>query len=165
MTEELKLPSYSVSLPCEADTERLAADLAPLLRPSDLVILSGGLGAGKTFFTRALCYALGLPADEPVTSPTFTLVHEYETTPPLLHADLYRLRSEEEVEDLGLLEGRFAGRLLVVEWGGPYARLLGGDAIEVDLDLTPRSARVHGTARGVEIALALMKTVAARRGE
>lgn len=150
-------PSYRTLLRSEPETEALAKQLAELLKPSDLVILSGGLGAGKTFFTRALCYALGLSEQEPVTSPTFTLVHEYPTSPPILHADLYRLSTEEEVEDLGLLEGREAGRLLVVEWGAPFADVLGGDAIYLDLSLEPRAALVHGPVRGAQVALALQE--------
>jgi len=89
-----------------AGTERLAGRLAPLLRPGDLVLLGGDLGAGKTAFARALLRAL---ADDPaleVPSPTFTLVQPYETRRlPVLHADLYRLGSAEEVFELGLDEG------------------------------------------------------------
>jgi tRNA threonylcarbamoyladenosine biosynthesis protein TsaE len=128
----------------EEDTTRLARLLAPHLRGGDLLILSGGLGAGKTFFTRSLCYALGLPQDERVTSPTFTLVHEYETTPPLLHADLYRLSDEDEVFELGLEVERSRGRLLVVEWGAPFEGVLGGDALFLSLDIDPRRGRLHG---------------------
>lgn len=130
----------------EDDTIRLAAGLSPHLRGGDLLILTGGLGAGKTFFTRALCHALGLGEDERVTSPTFTLAHEYETNPPLVHADLYRLTSEDEVFELGLETQRSEGRLLVVEWGAPFAEVLGGDALFLDLDLNPRRARLHAQA-------------------
>lgn len=130
----------------EEDTAGLARSLAPHLRGGDLLVLTGGLGAGKTFFTRALCHALGLSEDERVTSPTFTLVHEYETNPPLLHADLYRLAQEEEVFELGLETQRAEGRLLVVEWGAPFEDVLGGDALFLDLDLDPRRGSLH--ARG-----------------
>lgn len=130
----------------EEDTVRLAQRLAPHLRGGDLLILTGSLGAGKTFFTRALCHALGLGEDERVTSPTFTLAHEYETNPPLIHADLYRLAHEEEVFELGLETQRTEGRLLVVEWGAPYEDVLGGDALFLDLDLKPRRGSLH--ARG-----------------
>lgn len=131
--------------PEEEDTIRLAQAVAPHLRPGDLLVLSGGLGAGKTFFTRALCHALGLDEDEPVTSPTFTLAQEYPTTPPLVHADLYRLSDEEEVFDLGLLAQREEGQILIVEWGAPFVDVLGGDAIFLDLVLQPRTARLRGT--------------------
>lgn len=136
--------SFIVPLAEEQDTIALAQGIAKLLLPGDLLILTGGLGAGKTFFTRALCYALGLDEDEPVTSPTFNLVQEYPTKPPVSHADLYRLGEPDEVFDLGLDARREQGELLVVEWGAPYVRELGGEAIHLDLTLEPRSGKVHG---------------------
>lgn len=142
----------------EADTVRLAEHLAPHLKAGDLLILSGGLGAGKTFFSRALLHALGLDSDEPVTSPTFTLINEYPTEPPVLHADLYRLDSEEEVFELGLEPLRHAGNLLVVEWGAPFARVLGGSALYLDLALAPRRGKLHGTcSRSQEIIQAFLQ--------
>ena len=118
------------------------------LAPGDLVILEGDLGAGKTFFTRALCRALGVPAEVRVTSPTFTLVHEHTGRLPIRHADLYRLRDADEVAALGLREQRADGALLVVEWGGPYLDLLGGDGLILRIAVSPageRSAQVSGT--------------------
>jgi tRNA threonylcarbamoyladenosine biosynthesis protein TsaE len=131
----------------EAETKALARKLAPLLLASDLLILSGDLGAGKTYFTRALCRALGLPSDEPVTSPTYTLVQEIPTRPPIVHCDLYRLRSPDEVFDLGLDEHRRAGSILVVEWGSPFVEALGGEAITLHFELEPRSVEVFGEGR------------------
>jgi len=110
-------------------------------------VLSGPLGSGKTFFVRALCRALGLPASQRVASPTFTLVHEHETQPPLSHADLYRLQAIEQVRELGLDAQRDDGRVLVVEWGEPYIELLGGDALLLTLALDPRRAVISGTGR------------------
>jgi tRNA threonylcarbamoyladenosine biosynthesis protein TsaE len=133
-------------LPSKRATEQLASDLAPLLRAGDLLLLDGPLGAGKTFFTRALAHALGLPATARVTSPTFTLVHEYETEPKLVHVDLYRLSDDERgVFELGLLPARDDGALLVVEWGLPFERLLGGDALRFTLAREPRKAAISAT--------------------
>lgn len=141
-----------VPLPTEEVTIELAARFARLLAAGDLLILTGTLGAGKTFFARALCHALGLDEDEPVTSPTFTLVHEYETTPPVHHADLYRLRDEDEVFELGLDSRRREGALLLVEWGAPFVRALGGNALELELSVEPRSARLAASsARALEL--------------
>ncbi len=137
------LPIWEGALDSEEETTALARRLAPHLRGGDLLILSGGLGAGKTFFTRGLCHALGLDEDEKVTSPTFTLAHEYETTPPLVHADLYRLSDEDEVFELGLESQREKGRVLVVEWGAPFVRVLGGDALHLEIELHPRRARLR----------------------
>lgn len=126
-------------------TTHLGRALARGLSPGDLVILSGPLGSGKTFLARALCRTLGLPRSVPVTSPTFSLVHEYPTAPPVVHADLYRLEREGDVASLGLLEQREGGAALLVEWGEPFAAVLGGDALIVTLNLTPRSATVRAT--------------------
>jgi tRNA threonylcarbamoyladenosine biosynthesis protein TsaE len=135
-------------LPNKAATTRLAADLAPLLAAGDLLLLDGTLGAGKTFFARALGKALGLPADARVTSPTFTLVHEYDTEPRLVHADLYRLLDDERgVRELGLLPQRDDGALLVVEWGTTFERLLGGDALVLSLSRDPRKVSISATGR------------------
>ncbi len=109
-------------------------------------MLSGDLGAGKTFFARALCRALGVPADVPVTSPTFTLVHEYEGRAPLRHADLYRLHDEAELAELGLREQRAEGAVLLVEWGAPYLDALGGDGLLLEIAVSPTGER---TARPV----------------
>jgi tRNA threonylcarbamoyladenosine biosynthesis protein TsaE len=134
------------ALPDKAATARLAHDLAPVLEGGDLLLLDGPLGAGKTFFARALARRLGLPAEERVTSPTFTLVHQYATEPPLIHADLYRLSDDERaVYELGLLPERDDGALLVVEWGLPYLRLLGGDALILKLARQPRKAFISAT--------------------
>lgn len=132
-------------LPTRRATQKLATLLAPTLRASDLVILSGPLGSGKTFFARALCRALGLPPELRVPSPTFTLVHEHETRPPLSHADLYRLSGEAQVRELGLDAQRDDGRILLVEWGEPYVEVLGGDALTLTLTLTPRRAAFSAT--------------------
>lgn len=129
-------------------TIHLAERLAPALSPGDLVVLEGDLGAGKTFFARALCRALGVPASIPVTSPTFTLVHEYDGRIAIRHADLYRLQSPEELAPLGLREQRAEGALLLVEWGTPYIDALGGDALVLSFQLSAagdRSAHPRGT--------------------
>jgi tRNA threonylcarbamoyladenosine biosynthesis protein TsaE len=123
--------TLALDLPNRRATIRLARRLAPLLSASDLVALSGDLGTGKTFFVRALCRALGVPPDVEVTSPTFTLIHEYAAKLRILHADAYRLRDENELLALGIREARGEGALVLLEWGEPYADVLGGDALIV----------------------------------
>jgi len=136
-------------LPTRRATTRLAEAVAAEVLPGDLVILSGDLGAGKTFFTRALCRALGVSRDEPITSPTFTLVHEYVGRFPIAHADLYRLgEDEEELLRLGLRDRRGEGALVVVEWGAPFAAVLGGEALCVTIEVSregERRARIEGS--------------------
>ncbi len=134
-----------LSLPTRRATKRFARALAHRLAPSDLVILSGPLGAGKTFLVRATLRAMGLPERVAVTSPTFTLVHEYETSLLAIHADLYRLSGDRDVESLGLLEQRDLGKVLFVEWGEQYLAVLGGDALVVALGVEPRTAMLRPT--------------------
>jgi tRNA threonylcarbamoyladenosine biosynthesis protein TsaE len=136
------------------ETVRLGRRIARLLAPGDLVLLEGELGAGKTFLARAIARALGVDSRE-IGSPTFTLVHEYETErATLLHVDLYRLLDgpRAEVERLGLRERRAEGAILVVEWGtGAAAALGGGPTLSVDLAIVnprQRSARIGGARAG-----------------
>ncbi len=152
--------SLSVELPTRRSTVRLGRALAPLLRGGDLVVFSGELGAGKTFLIRAMCRRLGLPARVRVTSPTFSLVHELATDPPVAHADLYRIESATQARELGLDAQRDDGRLLLVEWGEPFVEFLGGDALLVRLTTAPRGARIEASGpRGHEILRALGSAV------
>lgn len=123
-----------LQLPTRRATTRLAGWMAEALKVGDLLVLSGGLGAGKTFFTRALCRAYGVPPEVPVTSPTFALANQLEGRIPIVHADLYRLGSHDEVLLLGLDEEREQA-LLVAEWALPYADVLGGGALALTLSL------------------------------
>ncbi|MEZ4225997.1 MAG: tRNA (adenosine(37)-N6)-threonylcarbamoyltransferase complex ATPase subunit type 1 TsaE [Polyangiaceae bacterium] len=150
-----------IALPTRRANTTLARQLAPLLAGGDLLVLSGELGAGKTFFTRALCRGLGLPERVRVTSPTFSLVHEHATNPPVAHADLYRLEDARDVRELGLLERRDEGWLIVVEWGEAWIELLGGDALVLQFTTspTPRHVTLRGTgARGSELVAALARS-------
>lgn len=104
------------------ETDQLAASVAAMARPGDLIVLVGGLGAGKTRFVRGFVAAMG--ATEQATSPTFALVHNYDAPTPIVHADLYRLVSEHEVLDLGLDESVAEGAIALVEWGDLAADLL-----------------------------------------
>ena len=151
------MSEQSFPLPDKHATRALAERLAPLLAGGDLLILDGALGAGKTFFTRQLARALGLGASARVTSPTFTLVHQYPTEPELVHADLYRLEGNvNALGELGLLPARDDGALLVVEWGLPFERALGGDALVLTLERDPRKASLSATGRRSQQQLAAL---------
>lgn len=115
------------------DTADIAAACAGLVRARDVVVLAGEMGAGKTAFTVALCGALGVNESDAVSSPTFTLVHSYSSGRiPIVHADLYRLTTVGEIEDLGLREQADLGALVLVEWGDVAESLL-GDALSIAL--------------------------------
>ena len=149
-------PDVELRLATRRDTTRLGTRIAESLVRGDLVLLSGELGAGKTFLARAIARALGVPADVAIASPTFTLVQEYETPRGLLlHCDLYRLRDEDdpaktalEIRRLGLAERRAEqGAIVLVEWGNGLDRELGGDvALDVQLAIEGdgRVARLRG---------------------
>jgi tRNA threonylcarbamoyladenosine biosynthesis protein TsaE len=105
----------------EAETRAIAAALTPSLMPGAVILLSGDLGAGKTAFVRGLAEGLGLDADD-VTSPTFTIVHEYRGGRlPLIHVDLYRL-DRAELDEVGLDEDLAALGVTAVEWAERLTR-------------------------------------------
>jgi len=113
------------------ETRILGASLAPALLPGDVLSLNGDLGAGKTCFVQGLAGALEVHAR--VTSPTFTLVHEYNGRYPIVHLDVYRLNYFQEVLDLGFEELLDPGAILVVEWGEAVAPLLPSRYLEIEL--------------------------------
>jgi tRNA threonylcarbamoyladenosine biosynthesis protein TsaE len=128
------------------DTERLAETLAGELRGGDVVLLSGPLGAGKTAFVRGLARGLGVDPDE-VSSPTFTLVHEYRGGRlRLFHADLYRLGTA-AAEDLGLDELGIRDGVLAIEWPDRLGHAFRG-AIEVEIAIEDETSRRIGFRRG-----------------
>ena len=128
-----------------AQTEAAGEELGRRLRPGDLVLLKGELGAGKTTFVRGMARGVGSAA--PVASPTFQLVRIYPGRVQLAHVDLYRLEKEDEVRDVGLDELLDAGAV-VIEWGerltgaaGAFISIehLGDDRrrLTVERDLSP----------------------------
>jgi tRNA threonylcarbamoyladenosine biosynthesis protein TsaE len=105
----------------EGETRAIAATLAASLQPGAVVLLSGDLGAGKTAFVRGLAEGLGLDPGE-VTSPTFTLVHEYRGGRlPLIHVDLYRL-DRADLDEIGLDQDLVAEGVTAVEWSERLTR-------------------------------------------
>lgn len=130
-------------------TEALGERLAARLRPGDVVAYYGGLGAGKTAFTRGL--ARGLGVTEPVTSPTYTIVNEYLSgRMPLFHFDMYRLSSSEELFDIGWEDYLQRGGVCAVEWSENVADALAG-AVEVRLERTGEESRRITITGGIEL--------------
>jgi len=114
-------------------TEAAGEVVGALLQTGDLVVLTGELGAGKTTFVKGL--ARGLGVTQPVTSPTFTIVQEYDGRVPVAHVDVYRLDRIQELHDLGFEELLERG-VTVVEWGEAVAAVLPRDRVDVRIAMT-----------------------------
>ena len=117
------------------ETIALGRTLAALLTPPKLVLLRGDLGAGKTTLVKGIAGAFQAASEEDVTSPTFTLVHEYHgRTANLFHIDLYRVDTPRQLETLGLDDLISANSLLLIEWGEKFARFERDRDVEIVLD-------------------------------
>lgn len=117
------------------ETRAVAAALAPLLRPGDLLVLTGDLGGGKTAFVQGLAVALGI--SDPVTSPTFVLAQTYEGSLRLHHLDVYRLDSSAEVIDLSLPELLADDAVTAIEWGEKILPQLPAQYLQIRFELGP----------------------------
>ena len=126
------------------DTQKLASFLAPLLQPTDILALTGQLGAGKTTFTRFLIQSLAPPIDE-IPSPTFTLVQTYDTPKGVLwHFDCYRLATPFEAIELGI-EDAFNSGISVIEWPEKIEPLLPSTSLFLTFDTSSsRSLKIFG---------------------
>jgi tRNA threonylcarbamoyladenosine biosynthesis protein TsaE len=140
---QMSEPQLREELHSPDETRAAGRRFAGLLAPGDVVLLNGPLGAGKTVFAGGVAAKFG--ATNWRGSPTFALVHEYDTSPPLYHTDLYRL-SEGEIEGLGLEEYAHEGAILLCEWAEraePYLRSLAVHRVfSVDLEYAGEHTRV-----------------------
>ena len=114
-----------------AETIDLGRRLAPQL--SGVVLLIGNLGAGKTTLVKGIAEGLNAAREEDVSSPTFTLIHEYGNPTRIYHIDLYRLDLEREVESLGLEDLFATGRLVLIEWGERFPALIPRPRMEIEI--------------------------------
>lgn len=119
---------------CE-ETYRLAGDFVKTLKENDIVLLRGNLGAGKTCFTNGMLYAIGFSGGG--SSPTFTIVNQYPSTPKINHFDLYRISDEDELYEIGFTEYLTDGSISIIEWPDNAFSLLDGfKTINVTIDFT-----------------------------
>ncbi len=157
----MKIRTHSVE-----ETKSVAEAFAAVLRPNDLVVLTGELGGGKTAFVQGACVGLGI--SEQVTSPTYAIVQEYSAATPVQHLDVYRLNSVTELIDLGFTEMIDSGCIMFMEWGERVESALPADHIVVrigmpdgdDIGDTERIVGIaahgsHAIARAHEIAISL----------
>nr|WP_038091123.1 tRNA (adenosine(37)-N6)-threonylcarbamoyltransferase complex ATPase subunit type 1 TsaE [Tumebacillus flagellatus] len=140
------------------ETQALAARLGEIVQSGDVLCLSGDLGAGKTTFTQGLARGLGI--EEPVSSPTFTIIKEYDDGRiPLYHMDIYRLGEAAVQEDLGYDEYFYGEGVSVIEWYGFLEELIPEDRLELHITLAEGDGRrlrftatgPHATARLKEL--------------
>lgn len=133
----------SFALPDLAATAELGRELGRLARSGDVILLHGGLGAGKTTLTQAIAAGLDVPPEQHVSSPSFALLHEYSGGRlPLRHLDLWRLAGEDDVEAAGLLEYIGSSGLTVVEWPERLGSLTPAQRLDVFLDAVGESGRL-----------------------
>jgi len=122
-------------------TEELGMAIGHELRGGEVITLTGELGAGKTCCVRGIAKGMGLPADE-VTSPTFTIIQEYESHPPIVHVDLYRLESSMEIEEIGLSPYFDTEHVVIIEWADRVSPTqLPTDRIALQLTYKSRHSR------------------------
>jgi tRNA threonylcarbamoyladenosine biosynthesis protein TsaE len=117
------------------ETIALGRTLKEILIPPKLVLLRGDLGAGKTTLIKGIAAAFEAALEEDVTSPTFTLIHEYRgPRANLYHIDLYRVDTQRELETLGLDDLRDENSILLIEWGEKFAKFVRERDIEIAID-------------------------------
>ncbi len=122
------------------ETELAGAELMRTLKPGSVVCLYGGLGAGKTVFVKGMASVLGIPTRD-VISASYTIIAEYDTTPPLYHADLYRLERGADMEELGLYDYMDSGGITVIEWAERLPDEETALAIKVRINLVSEDSR------------------------
>ena len=124
------------------ETVALGRELAQILTPPKLVLLRGDLGAGKTTLVKGIAEAFQAASEDDVTSPTFTLIHEYRgPAATLYHIDLYRVDTQRELETLGLDDLMGESNILLIEWGEKFARFERDRDVEIALERTGEDQR------------------------
>ncbi len=132
---------HSLELSSLERTEALGSVLGNIVEPGDVITLEGPLGAGKTALTQAIARGLGVEPRIYVTSPTFSLLHEYIGRIPLYHMDLYRLADEGEVESLGFAEYFYGNGLTVIEWPERLGYLMPTERLHIELAISGENSR------------------------
>ncbi len=130
-----------IKLKTSADIKNFGIQLGSMAMPGDVICLDGALGAGKTTLTQGIAKGLDVPPSCYVTSPSFSILHEYPGRIPLYHMDFYRLNSSVEVEDLGLEEYFYMSGLTVIEWSEKAAEILPVDRLALYIKIEAGNER------------------------
>ena len=131
-----------IELPTLAETLALGNRLGGIARPGDVLTLAGELGAGKTTLVQAIGRGLDIPESCYITSPSYSLLHEYQGRIALFHMDLYRLAGEEEIEELGFEEYFYGEGLTVVEWPDRLGSLIPALRLHIGLSIVSPESRL-----------------------
>ncbi|WP_207435537.1 tRNA (adenosine(37)-N6)-threonylcarbamoyltransferase complex ATPase subunit type 1 TsaE [Sabulibacter ruber] len=131
---EQEAHQHTIQISSKADLPKAAAEFLSFIGQKKIILFEGEMAAGKTTFIKAICAQKGV--QEPVSSPTFSLVNEYETESGELiyHFDFYRVENQEEALDIGALEYFGSGNLCLIEWPSKVADLLPEDGVEVAIE-------------------------------
>ncbi len=150
---EASLESSSVET-----THAIGREIGSRLGPGDVVLLSGGLGAGKTTLTQGILWGLG--SEEYARSPTFVLINEYQARLPLYHMDLYRLDSFAELDSLGFDDYMFGEGVCVIEWADKSRGYFPADHIALSIRVTSETGRLMTISADAERHHSLLDSVA-----
>lgn len=141
-------PSWRVRLTSRRKTEAFGYAIGQSLQGGEILALIGELGSGKTALVQGIAAGLGIPSEQ-VTSPTFTLIHEYQGRRRLVHIDLYRIDRPEAVKQLGLDEYYNDQTVVAIEWADRIAAELPSDRLDIELvHVASTTRRMTMTARG-----------------
>jgi len=132
---------YSLELSSLEKTQAFGVLLGKIAESADIITLDGPLGAGKTALTQAIGRGLGIDPKIYITSPTFSLLQEYQGRLPLYHMDLYRLSGEEDIENLGFSEYFYGDGLTVIEWPERLGSLMPAERLHIHLMITGETSR------------------------
>jgi tRNA threonylcarbamoyladenosine biosynthesis protein TsaE len=134
-------PSSSIEIGSLTATEEFGRRLGSLLFPNTVIALIGPLGAGKTHLSRAIAEGLGVANPAAVTSPTFTLIHEYPARLPIYHFDAYRLNNADQFLDLGATEYYEAGGVCLIEWADRVEAALPEERLTIRIEIVDENRR------------------------
>ena len=136
------LENFLFNLNSIQDTERLGLVIGNIAQSGDVICLNGCLGAGKTTMTQAIARGLGVPSNCYVTSPSYTIMHEYKGVIPLYHMDFYRLNGSGDVIDLGFEEYFYLDGLTIIEWSERAEDILPKDRVTIAISLNKDQERI-----------------------
>jgi tRNA threonylcarbamoyladenosine biosynthesis protein TsaE len=150
LVEKLTENEYCIDIDSIEECQQLAVAIAKQPLVPGCIALVGTLGAGKTQFTRFFATEIGANPEE-VSSPTFVLLHQYDTTPPLCHVDAYRIGDEDEFLEIGIEEVLEDDCITIIEWADRFPDLLPRDHLMLQfsqVDSRPHQRRIHAVSTG-----------------